>query len=50
MPRLEMIEGNAALARAFKPLSRRERNRLVDSIETARKRAMVDSFRHHPDA
>jgi len=50
MPKLEWIEANAALARAFKPMSRRERRRLVDSIETGRKQAMLHFLRDHEDA
>jgi aryl-alcohol dehydrogenase-like predicted oxidoreductase len=50
MPRLEQIESNAALARAFKPMSARERRRLVDSIETSRKLAMRQFFSAHVDA
>lgn len=50
MPRVDFIESNAALARAFQPLSRRERRRLVDSIEAHRTHAMVRFFRDHVDA
>jgi uncharacterized protein len=49
MPRVELIERNAALTRAFKPLSRNERKRLVDSIEGGRKHAMQHFFRDHED-
>ena len=37
MPQLEHIERNAALARAFTPMSTRERRRLADSIESGAK-------------
>ena len=49
MPRLEHIERNAALARAFTPMSARERRRLVDSIEASRKLAMRQFFSAHAD-
>jgi len=49
MPRLQNIESNAALARAFTPMSARERRRLVDSIESTRKLAMHQFFRDHRD-
>lgn len=50
MPRLDFIERNAALARSFSPMSQRERNRMVDSIESGRKHAMLDFFLSHEDA
>jgi uncharacterized protein len=50
MPRLDQIESNAALARAFTPMSARERRRLVDSIEASRKLAMRQFFSAHADA
>ena len=50
MPRLEHIERNAALARAFSPMSTRERRRLADSIESGRKLAMRQFFSAHEDA
>jgi hypothetical protein len=49
MPKLEMIEANATLARRIKPMSRRERNRLADSIATGRKQAMLRFLRDHED-
>lgn len=49
MPQLELIERNAALANAFTPMSRNERNRLVDSIEAGRKHAMHHFLRDHED-
>jgi hypothetical protein len=50
MPKPELIEANAALARNFKPMSRHERSQLVDSIETGRKQAMRRFLRGHEDA
>jgi predicted aldo/keto reductase-like oxidoreductase len=49
MPRLEHIESNAALARAFKPMSARERRGLEESIESRRKLAMQQFFCAHQD-
>lgn len=49
MPQIGHIESNAALAQSFKPMSRRERNRLVDSIGTGRAHAMVGFLRNHED-
>lgn len=49
MPQVELIQRNAALAQAFTPLSRRERNRLTESIATSRKQAMHHFFRDHED-
>ncbi|MEI2723005.1 MAG: aldo/keto reductase [Verrucomicrobiota bacterium] len=49
MPQLEFVERNAGLAQAFTPMSRRERNRLVDSIATSRKLAMHHFLRDHED-
>jgi hypothetical protein len=50
MPHLDHIERNANLARAFTPLSARERRRLADSIESGRKLAMRQFFSLHEDA
>lgn len=50
MPKPELIENNAALARAFKPMSARNRRRLSESIENSRKQAMHRFFRDHEDA
>jgi aryl-alcohol dehydrogenase-like predicted oxidoreductase len=50
MPKPEHIEHNAALARAFTPISAPERRRLSDSIQTARKTAMREFLRDHVDA
>ena len=49
MPRLEHIESNAALARAFKPMSTRQRRQLEESIESGRKLAMHQFFADHQD-
>ena len=49
MPQLEHIEQNAALARGFRPMSRRQRHRLEDSIEFSRKFAMQRFFADHQD-
>ncbi len=49
MPKLEHVEHNAELARAFKPMSTRERRRLEDSIESEKKMAMARFFRDHED-
>jgi predicted aldo/keto reductase-like oxidoreductase len=49
MPRLEHIESNAALARAFKPMSTRQRQQLEESIESSRKLAMQHFFADHQD-
>ncbi|MBL9134512.1 MAG: aldo/keto reductase [Verrucomicrobiales bacterium] len=50
MPNPGFIERNASLARSFSPLSRRERNRLVESIDVTRQHAMLRFFRNHVDA
>jgi hypothetical protein len=50
MPRPEFIERNAEFAHSFKPMSRRDRQRLVASIEDRRKLAMVGFLRDHEDA
>jgi predicted aldo/keto reductase-like oxidoreductase len=49
MPRLEHIESNAALARAFTPMSTRQRRQLEESIESSRKLAMLQFFIDHED-
>jgi hypothetical protein len=49
MPRLELIESNVALVRSFKPMTRRERGRLVDSIESGRKHALHHFLHDHED-
>jgi hypothetical protein len=50
MPRLEHIESNAALARAFKPMSARQRRHLEESIESGHKLSMRQFFCDHQDA
>ena len=50
MPKLDLIERNAAFARSFTPMPPSERTRLADSIETGRKHAMVNFLRDHEDA
>jgi uncharacterized protein len=49
MPRLEHIDSNVALARAFTPMSTRQRRRLEESIESGRKEAMLLFFSNHED-
>jgi hypothetical protein len=50
MPRLEYIGRNAVLARSFSPMSTRERHRFAESIDTAKKQALVHFFADHEDA
>jgi len=49
MPQVDLIAQNVSLAQAFTPLSRRERSRLVDSIEAGRKHALQHFLRDHED-
>jgi uncharacterized protein len=49
MPRLEYIQSNVALAKSFTPMPEGERKRLIDSIESSRKLAMLQFFRDHQD-
>ena len=49
MPKIEHIEHNAELARAFAPMSTRQRRQLEDSIESAKKLAMARFFADHED-
>ena len=49
MPHLDHIESNAALARAFTPISTRQRRRLEESIESGHKLAMQQFFSAHED-
>jgi predicted aldo/keto reductase-like oxidoreductase len=49
MPRLEHIDRNAALARAFKPMSARQRRKFQESIDWSHKLAMLKFFKHHHD-
>lgn len=49
-PLPEHIERNAAWSRSFKPMPRRERGRLVESIAGERQYAMIRFLRDHQDA
>src|ERR1019366_500081 len=49
MPHLDHIDTNAALARAFTPMSTRQRRRLEESIESGHKLAMHHFFSDHED-
>lgn len=49
MPAVEHIEHNAALARAFTPMPVRERRKLEESINPAKKLAMRSFLRQHQD-
>lgn len=49
MPKPELITANADFARRFKPLSRRERRQLTDSIATERKHAWARFIGNHAD-
>jgi uncharacterized protein len=49
MPRLDHIDQNAAWARAFRPMSASQRHKLANSIETARKLAMIEFLDSHYD-
>ena len=50
MPRLEHIEHNAGVAHAFRPLSTRQREHLIKSIEKGRTLAMGRFLEDHQDA
>lgn len=49
MPKIEHIEHNVELVRAFVPMSTRQRHQLEDSIESAKKLAMARFFADHED-
>jgi len=49
MPKLEFIDRNVELARAFAPMPADERRRLNDSIAADRKAAVLEFFRDHRD-
>jgi hypothetical protein len=49
MPRLEHIEHNASVVHAFRPLSKRQREHLMKSIEDGRKLAMARFLEEHED-
>lgn len=50
MPRLDLIDANAEVARAFTPMPEADRHRLADSVTQAKKAALVDFLRDHADA
>lgn len=50
MPKLEMIEANVALAKAFRPLPKEEMRRLSGDVASKNKRALDLFFRNHVDA
>ncbi len=50
MPRLEHIEGNAAFARTFTPMTEEQRREISDSIERTKKVSMLNFFQTHQDA
>jgi predicted aldo/keto reductase-like oxidoreductase len=50
MPRLEHIDDNVRLAKAFKPLSPAERKSLATSLSEKNKTALDHFFRNHVDA
>jgi predicted aldo/keto reductase-like oxidoreductase len=49
MPRLEHIEQNVTFAKAFSPMSTRQRHRLEQSIDSGKKVAMERFFSAHED-
>jgi predicted aldo/keto reductase-like oxidoreductase len=49
MPRIEHLEQNAAFARAFTPMSERQRRKLEQSIAPVRKTALRKFFSEHED-
>jgi uncharacterized protein len=49
MPKLEFIERNVAIARAFQPMPDAEKRRLVESIAAEHKLSMREFFRDHAD-
>jgi len=49
MPKPELIRTNVAFAHSFTAMSRRERDQLVNSIESGRHHAMLRFFRDHED-
>lgn len=49
MPRLELVEQNAALARSFQPMSADQRKRLVESIDARHQTALLQFLKHHND-
>jgi uncharacterized protein len=45
IPKLEFIERDVAIARAFQPMPEAEKQRLVQSIAAERKLSMTEFFR-----
>jgi predicted aldo/keto reductase-like oxidoreductase len=50
MPKLEFIEENLAVAKAFKPMSRRDMDRVSGQLTSAYKAQLDNYFNHHIDA
>jgi uncharacterized protein len=50
MPKVEHIEENCRLAKAFKPLSAPEKRKLSDELSTKYKAQLDEFFSHHVDA
>jgi len=50
MPKLEMLEANVALAKAFRPLPKEEMRRLSEEVSSKNKLALDTFFRDHVDA
>jgi uncharacterized protein len=50
MPKLEFIERNIELARAFAPMPEEARRRLTDSIAAERRVSLIEFFQRHRDA
>jgi hypothetical protein len=50
MPKVEHIEHNVAAAKAFKPLTLPERNKMSGELAEKNKIALDTYFRHHLDA
>ncbi len=49
-PKLEQLEENVKLAKAFKPLPKDEMRRLSQALSIRNKNALLHHFRHHVDA
>jgi hypothetical protein len=50
MPKMEHIEQNVAVAKAFKPLQPEEMKRLSTDLSAKNKLALDTHFQHHLDA
>ena len=50
MPKMEHIEQNIAIAKAFKPMPRLDMDQLTNEISEKKKLAIVDFFHDHQDA